>query len=132
MGRNHLPISLALRSIVLEYEATGLFYEEFEEGRAWKTAARTIGESDVLSAHRCGGGGQDAFRGKGGPRAARAFLSHGPGDQTRDRRGDGGGVFGLGVAFSRSDLLRRYDFRRGRREIKAHLQQGAGVGDARP
>ena len=31
----------------MEYEATGLFYEELEEGRAWKTAARTIGESDV-------------------------------------------------------------------------------------
>ena len=31
----------------MEYEATGLFYEEFEVGRAWKTAARTIGESDV-------------------------------------------------------------------------------------
>ena len=31
----------------MEYEATGLFFEEFEEGRAWKTAARTIGESDV-------------------------------------------------------------------------------------
>ncbi len=31
----------------MEYRATGLFYEEFEEGRSWKTAARTIGESDV-------------------------------------------------------------------------------------
>ncbi len=31
----------------MEYEATGLFYEDFAEGRAWRTAARTIGESDV-------------------------------------------------------------------------------------
>ena len=31
----------------MKYEATGLFYEEFEVGRSWKTAGRTIGESDV-------------------------------------------------------------------------------------
>lgn len=32
---------------MVEYEASGLFYEEFEEGRSWRTAARTVGESDV-------------------------------------------------------------------------------------
>lgn len=31
----------------MEHVRTGLFYEEFEEGRSWRTAARTIGESDV-------------------------------------------------------------------------------------
>ncbi len=31
----------------MERVTTGLFYEEFEEGRSWRTAARTVGESDV-------------------------------------------------------------------------------------
>ena len=70
----------------MEYEATGLFYEEFEEGRAWKTAARTIGESDVNAFSALTGDYtylHTRRRLSGKPRAARTFLSHGPGDQCR-------------------------------------------------
>lgn len=33
----------------MEYQPTGLYFEEFEVGRSWRTAARTIGESDVAA-----------------------------------------------------------------------------------
>ncbi len=31
----------------MDYQPTGLYFEEFEVGRIWRTAARTIGEADV-------------------------------------------------------------------------------------
>ncbi|MDA1000410.1 MAG: MaoC/PaaZ C-terminal domain-containing protein [bacterium] len=31
----------------MEYEPTGLCYEDFEVGQSWRTAARTIGEAEV-------------------------------------------------------------------------------------
>ncbi len=31
----------------MEYEPAGLYYEDFVEGRSWRTPARTIGEADV-------------------------------------------------------------------------------------
>ncbi len=31
----------------MDYQPTGLYFEEFEVGRTWRTAARTIGEADV-------------------------------------------------------------------------------------
>ncbi len=33
----------------MAYEPTGLHYEDFEVGRSWRTAARTIGEADVTA-----------------------------------------------------------------------------------
>ena len=76
----------------------------------------------VFPRHRCGGGGQDAFRGEGcghGRLGLSSFFRlrifpHGP--ELRPEgivEGTVEAFFGLGVAFSRSDLLRRYDFRRG-------------------
>ena len=112
-------------------------------GRAWKTAARTIGESDVNAFSALTGDytylhtdAEAAAKTPFGERVGHGLLglSFLMGLVTRLGIVEGTVEAFLGVEwrFPRPDSLRRYDFRRSRREIEAHLQQGPGDCDARP
>ena len=117
MGRNHLPFSLALRSVFWNTRLRVCFTRNSKRAGRGKTAARTIGESDVNAFSALTGDytylhtdAEAAAKTPFGERVGHGLLglSFLMGLVTRlgDYRGDGRGVFGLGVALSRSDSLR--------------------------